>query len=485
MSTSSSAVGQASAAPQLHDVVVVVVSARRLVDHRATARRRRPAAAARRRLDVASILLGTATAVWLAGEADDECTARRSCRRGRPCRSALAMPRERRHGPCASDSAGDLTVVDAPVDGVAGVSRCRLRAAGAIAWRRPRRGGVSRCGLGCGDGCGARRRSWPPASGVGGSCDRRRAGRRRRASPGRWRGPPAPRRPRCRSRSRAGHRLLQPLDARQQHRAVGSGGARGSAAPAPRRAAGAGRARGASPPASRPSRSIARTIAAAPEPDGQRGTSAWRCGRAAARARAPSATGSSRAGGARCPRPGRAASRPCCTACGDDGERPAGSCSIIASTNSSSGVGSVDVAAAGRRPAPAPTRCRAPSRRPGAARPATASSSTSMPGVGGDPADVLLQHVHRQQVELQVLGAAADRVADLLRIGGGQHEHDVRRRLLQRLQQRRLGRLARACAPRRGCTPCGGPGVPSEAFSMRSRIASTPLLLAASSSCTS
>ena len=44
-------------------------------------------------------------------------------------------------------------------------------------------------------------------------------------------------------------------------------------------------------------------------------------------------------------------------------------------------------------------------------------------------------------MELQVLRAAADGVADLLRIGGGEHEHDMRRRLLQRLQQRRLGRL--------------------------------------------
>ena len=78
------------------------------------------------------------------------------------------------------------------------------------------------------------------------------------------------------------------------------------------------------------------------------------------------------------------------------------------------------------------------------------------PGVGGDPADVLGQHVGGQQVEAQVLGAAADRVADLLRVGGGEHEHDVRRRLLERLQQGGLGRPWRACGPRRGCTPCAG-----------------------------
>ena len=63
------------------------------------------------------------------------------------------------------------------------------------------------------------------------------------------------------------------------------------------------------------------------------------------------------------------------------------------------------------------------------------------PGVGGDPPHVLGQRVGREQVELQVLRAPPDRVAHLLRVGGGEHEHDVRRRLLERLQQRRLGRL--------------------------------------------
>ena len=63
------------------------------------------------------------------------------------------------------------------------------------------------------------------------------------------------------------------------------------------------------------------------------------------------------------------------------------------------------------------------------------------PGVVGHPADVLLELVHRQQVEPEVLRATADGVADLLRIGGREHEHDVRRRLLERLQQGGLGRL--------------------------------------------
>ena len=61
-------------------------------------------------------------------------------------------------------------------------------------------------------------------------------------------------------------------------------------------------------------------------------------------------------------------------------------------------------------------------------------------GVGGHPPDMGLQLLGREQVELQVLGAAADGRAHLLRIGGGEHEHHVWRRLLERLQQRRLGR---------------------------------------------
>jgi hypothetical protein len=63
------------------------------------------------------------------------------------------------------------------------------------------------------------------------------------------------------------------------------------------------------------------------------------------------------------------------------------------------------------------------------------------PGIGGHPLHVLGEGVGRQQVELQVLGPRADRVAHLLRVGGGEHEHHVRRRLLERLQQGRLGRL--------------------------------------------
>ncbi len=61
-------------------------------------------------------------------------------------------------------------------------------------------------------------------------------------------------------------------------------------------------------------------------------------------------------------------------------------------------------------------------------------------GLLGDPPHVLGELVGGQEVELQMLRAAADGVADLLRVGGREHEHDVRWRFLQRLQQRSLGR---------------------------------------------
>ena len=52
------------------------------------------------------------------------------------------------------------------------------------------------------------------------------------------------------------------------------------------------------------------------------------------------------------------------------------------------------------------------------------------------------EDVGRQQPELEVLGAAADRGPHLLRVGGGQHEHDVGGRFLERLEQGVLGALA-------------------------------------------
>ena len=61
--------------------------------------------------------------------------------------------------------------------------------------------------------------------------------------------------------------------------------------------------------------------------------------------------------------------------------------------------------------------------------------------VVGHPPHVFGEDVGRQEVEAQVLRTAADRVGHLLRVGGGEHEHDVAGRFLERLQQRRLGRL--------------------------------------------
>ena len=63
-------------------------------------------------------------------------------------------------------------------------------------------------------------------------------------------------------------------------------------------------------------------------------------------------------------------------------------------------------------------------------------------GVGRDafPAEdvdeVVPELLGRQQRELEVLRAGTDRRQDLVRVGGREHEHDVRRRLFERLQQR-------------------------------------------------
>ncbi len=130
--------------------------------------------------------------------------------------------------------------------------------------------------------------------------------------------------------------------------------------------------------------------------------------------------------------------------------------SIIASTNSSRSTTSHHLAAGGGDQLERRQRVAGRAAAPGEGL-LERGLVTLEPGVGGDPAHVLGERVGRQQVELEVLGAA-DRIVSrhLLRVGRRQHEHDVRRRLLERLEQRRLGRLARACGPRRGCTPCGG-----------------------------
>ena len=61
--------------------------------------------------------------------------------------------------------------------------------------------------------------------------------------------------------------------------------------------------------------------------------------------------------------------------------------------------------------------------------------------IADHPAHMRLELVHGQQVEPEVQRAAANGLADLLRIGGGQHEHHMRGWLFQRLQQRGLGLL--------------------------------------------
>ena len=59
---------------------------------------------------------------------------------------------------------------------------------------------------------------------------------------------------------------------------------------------------------------------------------------------------------------------------------------------------------------------------------------------GQDVGEVAHELVVRQQRELEVLRARPDRRQHLLRIGGREHEHHVRGRLLERLQQRVRGR---------------------------------------------
>ena len=101
-------------------------------------------------------------------------------------------------------------------------------------------------------------------------------------------------------------------------------------------------------------------------------------------------------------------------------------------------------------------------------------------GIGVDPllradvGEVPGELVDRVERELVVLRARPDRGRDLERVGGGEHEHHVLGRLLERLEQRRLGAGARACAPRRGCRPSSPPPALRYATrSSRSRMSST------------
>ena len=105
-----------------------------------------------------------------------------------------------------------------------------------------------------------------------------------------------------------------------------------------------------------------------------------------------------------------AGSRPGRHRLGHGGEGRPVSRSHSASTSSSTRLVVGRDPAGGRRSGRAPRACRGPSRRPGGRRGRRASSATSRPASSIDPAHVLGEHVGRQQVELEVLGAAADGV---------------------------------------------------------------------------
>ncbi len=94
------------------------------------------------------------------------------------------------------------------------------------------------------------------------------------------------------------------------------------------------------------------------------------------------------------------------------------------------------------------------------------------------------EYIGRKQVEGELLAAAPNRLGNLLRVGRGQHKDHVRWRLLQRLQQRRFGRFRQHVDLVKDVhlVPAGGA---EHGFLDESRMESTPLLLAASSSCTS
>src|SRR3954447_23679218 len=127
-----------------------------------------------------------------------------------------------------------------------------------------------------------------------------------------------------------------------------------------------------------------------------------------------------------------------------------GSCSMKASTNSSRGVasGASPPLAAARSRAEGGPRGRSPAagrdqlegRDRVACRAATLTQHRLHrcigdfdTGIGGEPTNVLLEHIHRQEMKLQMLCATANRLADLLWVRGREHEHHVRRGLLERL----------------------------------------------------
>ena len=76
---------------------------------------------------------------------------------------------------------------------------------------------------------------------------------------------------------------------------------------------------------------------------------------------------------------------------------------------------------------------------------ASASGSCVDAFVVEDDGEVPAELLDGQERELEVLGARADGRQHLLRVGGGEHEHDVRGRLLERLQQRVRRRRVSMC----------------------------------------
>ena len=82
-------------------------------------------------------------------------------------------------------------------------------------------------------------------------------------------------------------------------------------------------------------------------------------------------------------------------------------------------------------------------------------------GLGVDRLEQVVQRLRAEEPELQVLRPAADGRRHLLRVRRGEHEDDVARRLLERLQQARWPPPSRACGPRRRCRPSSARGCPA------------------------
>ena len=93
-------------------------------------------------------------------------------------------------------------------------------------------------------------------------------------------------------------------------------------------------------------------------------------------------------------------------------------------------------------PGPAPTVRRGPSRGRGAPPPTPRSRRAPSPAESLTDSSRPVSVSAPEEPEFEMLRTAADGGRDLLGVGGGQHEHDVGGRLLQRLEQR-VGRRRR------------------------------------------